>query len=199
MTTQLPQPCLPSLFSIGPHCLLGSRLCCLCCKLPSSPPLHSAWAQRSRTPVCVPKGSGDILGPWLTTPLSFRLCRPLRPAFPLPCLQASHVVSPQQGCISSQAPALRAAPSVSPVLSGLALATVSLAPAGCLIHGETTGARAGSELRARDFESQALPCIQFSSVAQACPTLQPHGLQHARLPCPSPTPGAYSNSCPLSR
>ena len=23
-----------------------------------------------------------------------------------------------------------------------------------------------------------------------------HGLQHARLPCPSPTPGAYSNSCP---
>ena len=26
-----------------------------------------------------------------------------------------------------------------------------------------------------------------------------HGLQHARPPCPSPTPGAYSNSCPLSR
>ena len=26
-----------------------------------------------------------------------------------------------------------------------------------------------------------------------------HRLQHARLPCPSPTPGAYSNSCPLSR
>ena len=29
--------------------------------------------------------------------------------------------------------------------------------------------------------------------------LQPHGLRHARIPCPSPTPGAYSNSCPLSR
>ena len=29
-------------------------------------------------------------------------------------------------------------------------------------------------------------------------SLQPHGLQHARPPCPSPTPGAYSNSC-LSR
>ena len=28
--------------------------------------------------------------------------------------------------------------------------------------------------------------------------LWPHGLQHARLPCPSPTPGACSNSCPLS-
>ena len=30
-------------------------------------------------------------------------------------------------------------------------------------------------------------------------SLQPHGLQHARLPCPSPTPGACSNSYPLSR
>ena len=28
-------------------------------------------------------------------------------------------------------------------------------------------------------------------------SLQPNGLQHARLPCSSPTPGAYSNSCPL--
>ena len=28
--------------------------------------------------------------------------------------------------------------------------------------------------------------------------LRPHGLQHARLPCPSPTTGASSNSCPLS-
>ena len=40
---------------------------------------------------------------------------------------------------------------------------------------------------------------QFSSVTQLCLTLWPHGLQHARLPCPSPTPGVYSNSCPLSR
>ena len=30
-------------------------------------------------------------------------------------------------------------------------------------------------------------------------SLQPHGLQHARPPCPSPTPGVYSNSSPLSR
>ena len=29
--------------------------------------------------------------------------------------------------------------------------------------------------------------------------MQPQGLQHTRLPCPSPTPRAYSNSCPLSR
>ena len=30
-------------------------------------------------------------------------------------------------------------------------------------------------------------------------SLWPHGLQHARLPCPSPTPRACSNSCPLSQ
>ena len=29
-------------------------------------------------------------------------------------------------------------------------------------------------------------------------SLWPHGLQHARPPCPSATPGVYSNSCPLS-
>ena len=29
-------------------------------------------------------------------------------------------------------------------------------------------------------------------------SLQPHGLQHTRLPCPSPTLRAYSDSCPLS-
>ena len=30
-------------------------------------------------------------------------------------------------------------------------------------------------------------------------SLQPHGVQHARPPCPSPTPRVYSNSCPLSQ
>ena len=30
-------------------------------------------------------------------------------------------------------------------------------------------------------------------------SLPPHRLQHARLPCPSPSPGACSNSCSLSR
>ena len=39
--------------------------------------------------------------------------------------------------------------------------------------------------------------VQFSSVAQSCPTLRPW--QHARPPCPSPTPGVYPNSCLSSR
>ena len=39
-----------------------------------------------------------------------------------------------------------------------------------------------------------------SSVAQfVSDSLQPHGLKHARPPCPSPTPGACSDSCPSSR
>ena len=38
------------------------------------------------------------------------------------------------------------------------------------------------------------------SVAQLCPTLcDPHGLQQARLPCPSSSPGACSTSCPLNQ
>ena len=41
--------------------------------------------------------------------------------------------------------------------------------------------------------------IQFSSVAQSCPTLRSHEPQHARPPCLSPTPRVYPNSCPLSR
>ena len=40
---------------------------------------------------------------------------------------------------------------------------------------------------------------QFSSVTKSCPTLRPHESQHARPPCPSPTPGVHPNSCPLNR
>ena len=40
--------------------------------------------------------------------------------------------------------------------------------------------------------------VQFSR-SVVSNSLRLHGLQHARPPCPSPTPGVYSNSCPLSR
>ena len=46
-------------------------------------------------------------------------------------------------------------------------------------------------------------CIRVSSVQFSCSvvseSLQPHGLQHARPPCPSPTPRVYWNACSLSR
>ena len=40
--------------------------------------------------------------------------------------------------------------------------------------------------------------VQFSCSVRSN-SLRPHGLQHARPPCPSPTPRVYSDSCPLSR
>ena len=46
-------------------------------------------------------------------------------------------------------------------------------------------------------EEYKVHSVQFSR-SVASDSLWPHELQHARLPCPSPTPRAYSNSCPLS-
>ena len=43
-----------------------------------------------------------------------------------------------------------------------------------------------------------LNSVQFSH-SVVSDSLRPHGLQHRRLLCPSPTPGAYTNSCPSRR
>ena len=43
-----------------------------------------------------------------------------------------------------------------------------------------------------------LSSVQFSH-SVVSKSLQPHGLQHARPPCPSPTPRVYSDSCPFSQ
>ena len=52
-------------------------------------------------------------------------------------------------------------------------------------------------------QGKMIKMIQFISVlfshSVMSDTLRPHGLQHARPPCPSPAPGVYSNSCPLSQ
>ena len=53
-------------------------------------------------------------------------------------------------------------------------------------------------MQATEFLSNIQYYLQFSSVTQSCPTLWLHGPQHTRLPCPSPTPRVYPNSCPLS-
>ena len=54
----------------------------------------------------------------------------------------------------------------------------------------------GTFLRAAAISSP-INSVQFSRSVMSNSS-QPHGLQHSRFPCPSPTPGAYSNSCPLS-
>ena len=53
--------------------------------------------------------------------------------------------------------------------------------------------RVGGDVRKHNFSS-----VQFISVAQSCLTLWPHESQHARPPCPSPSPGVHSDSRPLS-
>ena len=45
--------------------------------------------------------------------------------------------------------------------------------------------------------ASSLFSVQFNCSVMS-DSLQPHGLQHARPPCPSSTPGVYSNSCPLT-
>ena len=57
--------------------------------------------------------------------------------------------------------------------------------------------------RSRKTNSHSSSSIKFSSIqfshSVVSDSLRPHEPQHARLPCPSPTPGAYAYSCPLSR
>ena len=52
-------------------------------------------------------------------------------------------------------------------------------------------------------ESQLSYLTQCSAVqfgrSVVSDSLRPHESQHARPPCPSPTPGVYSNSCPSSQ
>ena len=46
---------------------------------------------------------------------------------------------------------------------------------------------------------EAMTNVSSFSHSVVSNSLWPHGLKHARLPCPSPTPGACSNSCPSSQ
>ena len=47
-------------------------------------------------------------------------------------------------------------------------------------------------------QNESCSSVQFSH-SVVSDSLRPHELQHARLPCPSPTPGVHSNSCPSSQ
>ena len=67
---------------------------------------------------------------------------------------------------------------------------LSKAPVTSLLHlPQTPVAEAQVQVKKRS--------VQFSCSVMS-DSLRPHRLQHARLPCPTPTPGAYSNSCPSS-
>ena len=53
--------------------------------------------------------------------------------------------------------------------------------------------------RSRRLGMPALESLSQFSRSVMSDSLRPHGLQHARPPCPSPTPGAYPNSCASSQ
>ena len=55
-----------------------------------------------------------------------------------------------------------------------------------------------SGMRGLEEKQVSWSSVQFSRSVTSN-SLWPHGLQHTRPPCPSPTPEVYSNSCPLSR
>ena len=50
----------------------------------------------------------------------------------------------------------------------------------------------------KEILEKSISSVQFSCSVMS-DSLRPHGLQHARLPCLPPTPGAYSNSCPSNQ
>ena len=58
--------------------------------------------------------------------------------------------------------------------------------------------QAGIKIVKEKYQPQICRSVQFSHSVTSI-SWWPHGLQHARPPYPSPTPGVYSNSCPLSQ
>ena len=70
-------------------------------------------------------------------------------------------------------------------------------------EGTMNSSRAGKRAHLYLHPKHKASWLQFSSVqwlsSVVSRSLRSHGLQHARLPCPSPTPRVYANSCPLSR
>ena len=62
-----------------------------------------------------------------------------------------------------------------------------------------SGAPQGEKPESPDLRPENDTCSVQLSHSVMSDSLRPHGLQHARLPCPSPTHRACSNSCPSSR
>ena len=64
-------------------------------------------------------------------------------------------------------------------------------------NGEGLAFKSSLDLLLKEKESRFWSVGQFSP-SVVSDSLRPHGLQHTRPPCSSPTPRVYSNSCPLS-
>ena len=80
----------------------------------------------------------------------------------------------------------------------LSLALSPLLQAGSGTSGHLTGTGNSALYFFSSITANIETSVQFSH-SVVFDSLWPHGLQHTRPPCPSPTPGVYPNSCPLSR
>ena len=63
--------------------------------------------------------------------------------------------------------------------------------------------RVGQDLVTKQLQQNTFILLKIISVQFSCSvvsdSLRPHGLQHTRPPCPSPTPGVHSDSRPSSQ
>ena len=66
------------------------------------------------------------------------------------------------------------------------------------VYGDTQSWTRLKRLNLASSNPNLFSSVQFS-LSVMSDSLRPHGLQYAGPPCPSPAPGAYPNSCPLSR
>ena len=113
---------------------------------------------------------------------------------PLPCCPPPHTASSLPG-----APLHPASPGFpSPAGPGWRLEPRSRAP---LTPNSTAlpGPQPQSASQPASQSGQSVQSASQFSHSVVSNSLRPHGLQHARPPCPSPTPRASSNSCPSSR
>ena len=117
---------------------------------------------------------------------------------PLPCSSTRETSAHTSLSFSWQCTARVSAPwsSLLPILP-----SSGWCPVGCWGASETTCQQAHlilvSILLAKFFGKVVVFLLLFNC-SVVSDSLQPHGLQHARLPCPSPFPGACSNLCPLN-
>ena len=94
---------------------------------------------------------------------------------------------------------------VSGIFQARIMEWVAMPPSRIFLTQESNSHFLSPVLAGRFFTTNATlkPIYMFSSAqfsySVMSNALWPHGLQHGKLPCPSPTPGVYSDSCPLSQ
>ena len=102
------------------------------------------------------------------------------------------------GIVSSLQPAVSKIPPGAPGFAGNTLRGTLGLRGGLALGASLTSTQGNHLLRATNPNTNQVRLFWFSC-SVVSDSLQPHELHHARLPCPSPSPGVCSNLCPLSQ